>query len=89
MVSGFALEQNYPNPFNPTTTINYSLGKPGNVKLTILNILGQKVVELLNGFQNEGSHNVVLNGANFSSGVYLYRLESGGNSLTRKMLLMK
>jgi len=89
VVNSFLLDQNYPNPFNPSTSINYKIAQSGNVKISVLNILGQEIAVIVNGYHNVGAYNVVFNAANFSSGVYLYRLESSGNSATRKMLLLK
>ena len=83
------LYQNYPNPFNPVTQIKFALAKTGNVKLSIYNINGQKVAELLNGFQNSGVHSVNFDGSSLNSGVYYYTLETDGKALTRKMLLTK
>ncbi len=88
------LENNYPNPFNPSTTIAFSLAKPGRASLVIYNLKGQVVQRLISGDLNAGSHKVVWNGKDASnrsvaSGMYFYRLESGDYSATRKMLLMK
>lgn len=85
----FGLEQNYPNPFNPTTKISYSLDKESNVSLTVFNMLGQKVAELVNTRQNKGSYSVTWNAASMSSGVYLYRLKAGNRVVTQKMNLIK
>jgi len=86
----FELNQNYPNPFNPTTNIKYSLAKTSNVKLTIFNILGQKMATLIeNVKQSAGSHNVKFNAQNFTSGIYFYRLEASDFVDVRKMMLIK
>ncbi len=87
--STFALRQNYPNPFNPTTTINYSLAKASNVDISIYNILGEKVESLVRSFEAAGSHSIVFNASALPSGVYFYRLNAGGLSLTKKMVLIK
>lgn len=87
--SKFALDQNYPNPFNPTTTINYSVENAGEVNISIYNLMGQKVAELVNGTKASGSYNVTWNASSVSSGMYYYRLEAGGQSITRKMTLIK
>jgi len=86
---GFALSQNYPNPFNPTTTINFSLGKPSKVKLTVYNILGQKVATLINSRMNGGAHTVQFDASKLASGVYIYRFEAGDFKVNKKMLLLK
>jgi len=89
-VTSFELNQNYPNPFNPSTTINYYLQKAGQVKLTVYNVKGQKVKTLVDNKKiNSGHHSVTFNGDALSSGVYFYKLESGKNSLMKKMLLVK
>jgi hypothetical protein len=88
-VEGFALSQNYPNPFNPTTTINYSVENAGPVTISIYNLMGQKVAELVNESKAAGSYNVIWNAANAASGMYYYRLEASGQTMTRKMTLIK
>lgn len=86
----FNLEQNYPNPFNPSTTIQYSISSISNVKLSIFDITGREVVELVNQRQNAGSYSVKFNADYLSSGMYFYRLETEqGFSKTNKMLLIK
>ena len=85
----FALEQNYPNPFNPTTTINYSIPEAGNVELRVYDVLGKEVVTLVNEEKAPGNYTAVLNASSFASGVYIYRLQTGSLSQTRKMILMK
>ena len=85
----FALEQNYPNPFNPSTTINYSVEYGGLVILSVYNLMGQKVAELVNESKAAGSYNVTWNATNAASGMYYYRLEANGLVLTRKMTFIK
>ncbi len=85
----FELSQNYPNPFNPSTVIRYQLAKSELVKLTIYNLLGQKVAELVNEKQNEGLHEITFNARNLSSGVYFYSINAGTFTSTKKMLLLK
>ncbi len=90
----FELSQNYPNPFNPRTEISYHLKTATTAKLTIYNMLGQRVRELANSHQPAGRHSVSWNGLDdnghqMSSGVYYYRLETNSQKLTKKMLLMK
>jgi len=83
------LFQNYPNPFNPVTQIKFDLVKAGIVRLSVYNINGQKVAELLNGVQNAGIHTVEFDGSKLNTGVYYYTLETDGLSVTNKMVLMK
>jgi Secretion system C-terminal sorting domain len=85
----FVLSQNYPNPFNPTTTINYSIPKAGNVKLTIFDAIGSKVANIVNEYKPAGNYSVKFTGTNLASGIYLYRLESGNYSATKKFVLLK
>jgi hypothetical protein len=88
-VTEFSLSQNYPNPFNPVTKIEYSIPEESNISLTVFNILGQKVAELVNGNVKAGNHSVTFNASKFGSGVYYYRLESGNNVQIKKMILLK
>lgn len=85
----FELSQNYPNPFNPTTSISFTLPQAGNVKLSVYNLLGQEVQNLVNGFMESGSHSVSFEAKNLNSGIYLYKLEANGISSVRKMTLIK
>ncbi len=90
----YALNQNYPNPFNPTTDISFSLPVAGKVTLDIYNVLGQKVTTLVDGYFDAGEHTVVWDGTDanhnpVSSGIYLYRLQAGDFSDTKKMMLVK
>ncbi|MCB5247830.1 MAG: C25 family cysteine peptidase [Candidatus Cloacimonetes bacterium] len=90
----FTLQQNYPNPFNPSTTLSFSLAQGGAASLAIYNTRGQLIRTLVKEELPGGSHSVVWNGLDdagnaVSSGIYLYRLETSGQSQTRRMLLMK
>jgi hypothetical protein len=89
----FSLSNNYPNPFNPTTTIEYSVPEPSNIKLEIFNILGQRVKVLFDGHRDVGNYEVKWNAGNYSSGVYIYRLVATSNSHSytsvKKMILLK
>ncbi len=85
----FALYQNYPNPFNPTTNIKFDIAKTGLYKIVIYNILGQKVVTLLNRRLTPGSYKVTFNAVNLPTGVYIYRLEGETMAITKKLLLLK
>ncbi len=85
----FELSQNFPNPFNPSTKINFSVAEPGNVKLSVYNVLGQQVAELVNGYRSAGSFVADFDASRLSSGMYIYTLESGAVKITRKMSLLK
>jgi hypothetical protein len=87
--AAFALEQNYPNPFNPSTTISYSVQEAGAVSISVYNLMGQKVATLVDETKAAGQYNVRWNAAGAASGMYYYRLEAGGQSITRKMTLIK
>ncbi|MBN2601080.1 MAG: T9SS type A sorting domain-containing protein, partial [Candidatus Marinimicrobia bacterium] len=89
IVQTFELNQNYPNPFNPTTTIAYTVPTSGHVSLDVYNVLGQKVITLVNGFQASGNHQVILDGSALSSGVYFYQIKTAQNHKTMKMILIK
>jgi hypothetical protein len=90
----FSLAQNYPNPFNPETVIEYSLAAPGNVTLTVFNVIGQRVATVVDEYQSAGNKQAVWNGRDdngreVQSGVYFYRLTTDSFSMTRKMMLLK
>ncbi|MFQ5676768.1 MAG: T9SS type A sorting domain-containing protein, partial [bacterium] len=91
----FTLEQNYPNPFNPSTTIVYQLNTPATVKLTVYNVIGQKIRTLVKDQrQKAGDYSVQWDGRDdtgrmVASGLYMYRLESDKQVQTKKMLLLK
>lgn len=87
--SGFRLEQNYPNPFNPSTRIRFSLEKRSEIKLTISDILGRNVAVVAEGTFDAGTYEGMWDGKDAPSGVYLLRLETGGASLSRKIVLLK
>jgi photosystem II stability/assembly factor-like uncharacterized protein len=85
-----SLHQNYPNPFNPTTVISYQLNRNQLVRMEVFDVTGRKVAVLVDGKQKSaGQHRVTFNGSGLSSGVYFYRLEAGGQTLTQKMMLVK
>ena len=85
----FALAQNHPNPFNPVTTISYQLSAISNVKLTVYNVLGQKISTLVDERQKAGIYSVSFNGTNLNSGIYYYKLTAGAFERTHKMILLK
>ncbi len=89
----FSLSQNYPNPFNPSTTIRFGLPESGRVMLELYNMLGQSVEVLLDDYLPAGYQEVIVNGSEFSSGVYTYRISVKGERKsfisTKKFVLMK
>jgi len=95
MVSGelipaqYALEQNYPNPFNPSTVIEFSLPENvGNVKLSIYNMLGEKVAELVNTALLAGKYSYQWNAQNVATGMYMYELRTDNFVSVKKMILI-
>lgn len=97
--TNFILEQNYPNPFNPTTQIKFALPVNSSVRITIYNLLGEAVRELVNSDLNSGVHTVQWNSEDFSgkkvsSGIYFYKVKANGVdgsefNQVRKMILLK
>jgi len=85
----FALSQNYPNPFNPKTVINYQLPIVNNVKLSVYNLLGQKVATLVDERQQAGTHQVEWDASGYGSGIYYYRIEAGEFQEVKKMILLR
>jgi len=85
----FELGQNYPNPFNPTTHIRFNIPETANTKLTVFNVMGEKVATLVNSVMQAGGHTVSWNASSMPTGVYFYQLESANFSQTKKLLLVK
>ncbi len=85
----YMLYQNYPNPFNPVTKLKYSVPQNGYVKLTVYDELGKEVQIIDAGNKEAGTYEVVFDATNLPSGVYYYKLESGGFSDTKKMVIIK
>jgi len=80
----------FPNPFNPTTTITFTLAQDGFTTLKIYDLLGREMATLISQNLNAGEeHRVLFNASKLSSGMYFYRLEAGGTSLVKKLMLMK
>jgi len=86
---GYSLSQNYPNPFNPTTTINFSITKPGEVNLQILNLNGRLTKEIQQGILSTGFHTLEIDMSDQPNGLYLYKLQSNEFLSIRKMILLK
>jgi hypothetical protein len=91
---GFALHANYPNPFNPTTTIEFTVGLPSNVRVVVYDVMGRQVATLVDQSMATGRHQVTWDARNaagqpVTSGVYFYRFETAVGHTTRKMVLVK
>lgn len=87
--SQFVLEQNYPNPFNPSTTIRYAVEEATPVRLSVFDVGGREVAQLVNETKSPGVYETKFEADNLPSGIYLYRLEAGEFSETRSMILNK
>src|SRR6056297_780954 len=87
--SDFTLNQNYPNPFNPTTVISYDLPENSQVNLAVYDMMGRRVVTLVNENVTAGTHQVQFDASSLSSGTYMYRLQAGGSIQTKKLTLIK
>ncbi|NQT34758.1 T9SS type A sorting domain-containing protein, partial [bacterium] len=85
----FGINSAYPNPFNSVLQISYSLVEAGDVSLNVFDLTGRHVAELVSGHVKAGTHTAVLDGIDLSSGVYLLRLESGGDVSLMKVALVK
>ncbi len=89
IVTDYYLSEAYPNPFNPSTRINYTIPTSGLVILKVFDVLGREVQTLVNEAQTKGKHEITFNANGLSSGIYFYRLESGGFIFTKKMILLR
>ena len=94
VVREFTLSQNHPNPFNPSTNISFSLPVESDVRITLFNMLGQQVAQILNSDFQAGSHKIEFNAKDLSTGAYIYTLEARGVNgknfaSTKKMILLK
>jgi flagellar hook assembly protein FlgD len=90
----YVLHQNYPNPFNPVTTLSYDLPEDALVNITIYDMMGKQVKTLINDQQTAGYKSVQWNATNnlgepVTAGLYLYTIQAGDYSQTRKMVLLK
>jgi Secretion system C-terminal sorting domain len=85
----FALFQNYPNPFNPVTTIRYDVPKQTKVTITVYDLMGREVAELVNDQHAAGAYSITWNALGYASGVYYYRISAGDFVSVRKLVLMK
>lgn len=85
----FNLKQNFPNPFNSSTIIQFDIPSNGKVLLNVFNVVGHRIAPLVNEYLKMGSHEIKFDGEKLKSGVYLYRLEFGSFSETKKLILVK
>jgi hypothetical protein len=90
VITDFELFQNFPNPFNPVTSISYALSKTGQVELQVYNLNGQLVKELVSSKQVKGVYKAEFNGADLTSGMYIYNLKVDNKVVSsKKMMLLK
>lgn len=87
--SEFSLSQNYPNPFNPATSINFTVPVSGNVVLKLYDLLGKEVKTLVDENKEEGTYNYFLNASDLPSGMYIYKIQIGNYTASRKLMLLK
>ncbi len=85
----FSLAQNFPNPFNPDTRISYTLPRTEHVRLTVFNLLGEKIRTLVDGIQGPGTKSVTFHAGELPGGVYIYLLSAGTNQGIRKMIIVR
>ncbi|MCX6640689.1 MAG: C25 family cysteine peptidase [bacterium] len=85
----YSLGQNYPNPFNPLTTISFALPQSSQVTLTVFDLQGRSVAELVNGKREAGIHEVSFDASKLASGMYFYRIQAGDFTAIQKMVLLK
>lgn len=94
MISGdlpseILLKANYPNPFNPSTNIRFHLPESTDIRLTVYDVTGRLVAEIANGVYSAGTHQVVFDGSGLAGGIYLYRLQTPSQAISRKMTILK
>ncbi|SVC39462.1 uncharacterized protein METZ01_LOCUS292316, partial [marine metagenome] len=89
LINGFKTFKAYPNPFNPKTVIAYELEDVRKLSVNIVNVYGRQITELYNGIQASGYHEVVWQPKDISAGIYFCHLTSGGDTITRKLVLLK
>jgi hypothetical protein len=80
---------NYPNPFNPLTTIRFNLEQSSNVSLKVYDFHGRLIADLIDGPRDAGFHEILFDGSDLHSGVYIYRIRAGKNIASGRMVLMK
>lgn len=85
----YSLSQNYPNPFNPSTKIKYSIPKSEKIQISLFDILGRKIMILVDEYKENGSYEIKVNAEHLSNGIYFYRLIAENYSETKKMVVLK
>lgn len=85
----YDLSQNYPNPFNPVTQINFSVENTGLVKISVYDLLGREIATLVNEIKNPGRYSINFDASSFASGMYIYKMETGKFSASKKMVLIR
>ncbi len=88
-VTTLELKQNYPNPFNPSTNIKFNIPSSGYVNLSVFNLVGEKVKEIVNEILSEGEYNLKFDASNLPSGIYIAKLSSDNFNQSIKMTLLK
>lgn len=86
---GITLDENRPNPFSASTSITFSIQESGTVRLSVYDLYGRLMKEIINGRRNAGRYTHTFSASELPSGVYLYRLEANGQTLTRRMSVIK
>jgi hypothetical protein len=89
VVGDYALNGAYPNPFNPSTRIEYSIVDAGHVNVSVYDMAGRLIDEIVNGWYDAGNQSVVWNAADYPSGIYFVKLEAGTFSASQKIVLVK
>lgn len=87
--SSFEILQNYPNPFNPSTLLRFNLNRTGFVKLSVFDLNGKRIRNLVESEMSAGSHQVALDASDLPSGIYIVRLQQGQNVATQRITLIK
>ena len=85
----YSLGKAYPNPFNPSTNIKFSIAEDGYTNISVYNLNGRKIEDLINDYKSSGNYQVEWNANNVSSGVYFIKMDANGFSSTQKIMLIK
>jgi uncharacterized protein YdaL len=89
MPIGFSLGQNYPNPSNPKSKIDFHIPTAGKINITVYNLIGQVITQLVNEFKEPGHYSVEFDGSSYPSGTYIYKITGEGFTDVKKMILVK